>query len=556
MSQYNQSLSIKFFAGKFAVFAAAFFPATVSAQEKVTLVVAGSPFPWAIAAVLLTLILIMATLALIFLKNSIGEEVKIGQDLKKNIEDSYARKIRNDYQAKQALLDRKIDEVRQRFSMVMMKVKGILETLDPEKLFAGIADMIENEVGASRYIMFLIDPVKKELYPVRWRGYSNEIQKVLFIPLDHAHIVTFAVKRQQTIYRASMSSDVEIRKLVDRKPLSDTLIAIPLYSQNRTYGVIHIESFSDGHTEIDESETRFLSTLPTFIGGALANADVMVQTREELTSAKKLTEEEVAEKKKLQEIFSRYTSAELIENLLKNPEKIDLGGVNKNAAILFSDIAGFTAFSSKLSPREVVNLMNEYLSRMTEVILDYQGEIDKFIGDAIMARFGVLSDLPYPSRNAVEASCAMLEELDRLRDEWAARGLDNFNIRIGIATGQVLAGNIGSSRRQEFTVMGTTVNLASRLESLNKELGTRILVDEETFRNLPKGVRSVRREHVKIRGLAEPITVYEIQDLGKGQKIVSIQPRLDQAASRNSEAPQVPRDSQTITDPVPNSRLD
>jgi len=253
-----------------------------------------------------------------------------------------------------------------------------------------------------------------------------------------------------------------------------------------------------------------------------------VQTREELTSTKKITEKEIAEKRRLHEIFSRYTSAELVENLIKNPGQIDLGGVSKTAAILFSDIAGFTAFSSKFSPKEVVSLMNEYLSRMTEVVLNHQGEIDKFIGDAIMARFGVLSDLPYPARNAVEAACAMLEELDQLRNEWAARGLENFNIRIGIATGPVLAGNIGSTRRQEFTVMGTTVNLASRLEALNKELGSRILVDEETFSHLPKGLKFVKRENQRIRGLDGAMTVYEIQELAKGPKVISLQAKLDQ----------------------------
>jgi adenylate cyclase len=230
----------------------------------------------------------------------------------------------------------------------------------------------------------------------------------------------------------------------------------------------------------------------------------------------------------MHEIFSRYTSAELVENLMKNPEKIDLGGVNKTAAILFSDIAGFTAFSARFSPKEVVNLMNEYLSRMTEVVLNHQGEIDKFIGDAIMARFGVLSELPYPARNAVEAACAMLEELDKLRNEWAARGIENFNIRIGIATGPVLAGNIGSTRRQEFTVMGTTVNLASRLEALNKEIGSRILVDEETFNHLPRGLKFVKRENQRIRGLNEPITVYEIHELARGPKVISLQSKLDQ----------------------------
>lgn len=504
----------------------------LGAQEPVALVVEPAPTPWVIAALLALVLVVLTGLLLTILKKSIGDEVKLQQNVKKTVEDSYARKIRDEYQAKQALLDKKIDQVRQRFSMVMMKVKTLLDTLDPDQLFKAICELVETDVGANRYILFLVDPVKNEIYPFRWLGYAKEIEKVLFMPVEHAHILTYAMKRQQTVYRSNAISDIEIRKLIDRKPVSNTLVAIPLFSRNKCYGVVHIESFADGHTELDDSETRFLSALPTFIGGALANADVFVQTREELTSARKVTEHEIAEKRRLHEIFSRYTSAELIENLLKNPEKIDLGGVSKTAAILFSDIAGFTAFSSRFSPKEVVTLMNEYLSRMTEVVLNNQGEIDKFIGDAIMARFGVLSDLPYPARNAVEAACAMLEELDKLRSEWAARGLENFNIRIGIATGPVLAGNIGSTRRQEFTVMGTTVNLASRLEALNKEFGSRILVDEETFLHLPKGLKFVKREGQRIRGLEEPVTVYEIQELARGPKVVSLQPKLDQSLNR------------------------
>lgn len=505
------------------------------AQPTIQLEVMPAPTAWILVALLSVLLLLLLGVLFFIIRKSVGEEINLQQSVKKAVEDSYARKIRNEYQAKHALLDKKIDQVRQRFSMVMIKVKALLETLDPEKLFNNISDMIETDVGANRYILFLFDPVKNELYPFRWLGYSNEIQKVLFIPLNHAHIVTYALKRRQTLYRSAAEGDVEIRKLIDRKPLSDTLVAIPLFSQDKIYGVVHIESFADGHTELDENETRFLSSLPTFIGGAIANSDIMVQTREELVSAQKITELEIAEKRKMQEIFSRYTSPDLMENILKSPEKIDLGGVNKNAAILFSDIVGFTAFSAKLPPHEVVGMMNEYLSRMTEVIFDYQGEIDKFIGDAIMARFGVLSDMPYPSRNAVEAACAMFDELDKLRSEWAARGLDNFNMRIGIATGTVLAGNIGSTRRQEFTVMGTTVNLASRLESLNKELGTRILVDEETFLHLPKGVRFVKRENIFIRGLDNPINIFEILDQGKGQKVVSLQSKIAQAAGRGGD---------------------
>lgn len=506
-----------------------FYNAPVQAQEPITLIVEPAPLAWAVAGILGLLLILLTGILLTLIKKSIGEEVKLQQAVKKSVEDSYARKVREEYQAKQAVLDKKLDQVRQRFSMVMMKVKNLLDTLDPEHLFKAISDLVETDIGANRYILFLVDPVKNELYPFRWLGYSNEVQKVLFIPLEAAHILTYSLKRKQAVFRASGLTDIEVRKLLDRKPVSNTLVAIPLFSRDKAYGVIHIESFADGHTEIDESETRFMGALPTFIGGALSNADVFVQTREELTSAKKVSEQEIAEKRRMHEIFSRYTSAELVENLMKNPEKIDLGGVNKTAAILFSDIAGFTAFSAKFSPKEVVNLMNEYLSRMTEVVLNHQGEIDKFIGDAIMARFGVLSELPYPARNAVEAACSMLEELDKLRSEWAARGIENFNIRIGIATGPVLAGNIGSTRRQEFTVMGTTVNLASRLEALNKEIGSRILVDEETFNHLPKGLKFVKREGQRIRGLVEPITVYEIQELARGPKVISLQPKLDQS---------------------------
>ena len=136
---------------------------------------------------------------------------------------------------------------------------------------------------------------------------------------------------------------------------------------------------------------------------------------------------------------------------------------------------------------------------MTEIVLDNNGEIDKFIGDAVMARFGVLADLPSAPLAAVRAALAMLEEVRHLQARWAQEGREGFSIRIGIATGPVLAGNIGSERRSEFTVMGTTVNLASRLEALNKELKSSLLVDEPTYELISNEVRAVPRENVKVR---------------------------------------------------------
>lgn len=512
-------------------------------EDRINLTISGSPLPWVMLLLAVIVILLLIAALTFVIKKSIGEEFKVSDSKRKNVENSYARKLKKEFQAKQTVLDQKIEKVRQRFSMVMMKVKHLLDTLDPEEVFNAVTELIEEEVGASRYIMFLYDPAKDELYPFRWSGYSDKIKDVLFIPASHPHLLTQCLKRNQTLYRELAMKDPEIRQLVDRKPVSNTLVAIPVCTQEKRFGVVHIEAFADGHTELEETELRFLSSLPTFIGGALNNADIFVQTRDELTSVQKISEQEIAEKRKLKEIFSRYSSAELVDTLLKNPESIDLGGENKEAAILFCDIAGFTNFSSKFSPKEVVSLMNEYLSRMTEVILNYQGEIDKFIGDAIMARFGVMGDLPYPGRNAAEAACGMLEELGKLQQEWTARGMEPFSIRIGIASGLVLAGNIGSKRRQEFTVMGSTVNLASRLENLNKEYNTRILVDEQTFNQLPRGIKHVKRENVKIRGLDELQTVYEIKEYNSGAKIISFQNRVDQNNKSNDPEPKPAGDS-------------
>ncbi|HQG30018.1 MAG TPA: adenylate/guanylate cyclase domain-containing protein, partial [Candidatus Ozemobacteraceae bacterium] len=392
-------------------------------------------------------------------------------------------------------------------------------TLDPEKVFTAITEMLVQELGVARYILFLHDRSRNELYPFRWAGFKDEIRDSLILPVDKVeHFLTWSFSRGQLVYRNAALDDPETRGLVDRDPLPDTLVAMPIGIPGETFGMIYIESFQDNRQEVDEADLRFMVSLVSFMGMAISNANVFLQTRTELTSSKQLSERELAEKKKLKDIFSKYTSAELVDTLLANPGSVNLGGIEKNATILFSDIAGFTAFSSGLAPAQVVAAMNEYLSAMTDVVLEHDGEIDKFIGDAVMARFGVLGNLPSSGRSAIEAALAMLDRLRQLQAKWAQENRECFKIRIGIASGPVLAGNIGSERRQEFTVMGSTVNLASRLEALNKEFKTTILVDENTFAQVAKEVRAIPHENVQIRGMEGRLRVYEIQGMVRAKQ--------------------------------------
>jgi len=508
------------------------FPAVARAAGSVKFLLPANPLPWTLFSFSIAILFLMIGLFVMVIRFVLGDRrIRLKDETRQQLEKGYADRLRDDYQKKNDELKSRVQQVRRQASMLFSKVKNLTTTLDPAKVFDAITEMLVQELGVARYILFLYDREKNELYPFRWSGFRDEIRDSLILPADKPdHFVTWAFARRQLVYRDSALEDPETRGLVDRNPLPDTLVALPINIPGESFGVVHIESFEDGHREVDEADLRFMSSLGSFMGMAIANANIFLQTRTELTSTKQLSEREIAEKKKLKDMFSKYTSTELVETLIANPGSLHLGGVEKNATILFSDIVGFTHFSAGMTPAQVVSSMNEYLSAMTDVVLEHNGEIDKFIGDAVMARFGVLGNLPSSGMAAIEAALGMLDRLNLLQAKWAQQNRECFKIRIGIATGPVLAGNIGSERRQEFTVMGTTVNLASRLESLNKELKTTLLVDENTFEQISKQVRATPHDNISIRGLEGRLRVYEIQGLIRAKQTapgaVSMRSRL------------------------------
>ncbi len=484
------------------------------AQVDLTFVTPASPAPWTLTILLFSALLGVSGVLFFLLRHLTGEKtLKLPFEKKRALEKGYAEKLRLEFQKRNEELNQQLLEVRRRFALVFMKVRHLATTLDPQKLFVSIMEMLSTEVGASKFILFLFDKERDELYPFRWEGFPDTIRQEAVISVHHEHVLTWAFRKQQMVYKLAAIDDPETRGLVGRDPLPELLLAIPIAVPGQAFGVIHIEAFQDQRVEIDDADLRFFSSLTSFMGLAISNADIFLQTRDELTSTRQLSEKEMAEKKQIKEIFSRYTSAELVETIMSNPGSINLGGTRKEATILFSDIAGFTNFSSQLTPEQVVTTMNEYLSAMTEVVLENQGEIDKFIGDAVMARFGVLVNLQNPGLAAVKSALGMLDALKKLQARWAQENRQIFNIRVGIASGPLLAGNIGSERRQEFTVMGTTVNLASRLEALNKDLKTTILIDEKTYYQVYQQVRAIPRDDTKIRGLEGTMTVYEVKEL-------------------------------------------
>ena len=211
--------------------------------------------------------------------------------------------------------------------------------------------------------------------------------------------------------------------------------------------------------------------------------------------------------------FERYVSRQIADAILSNPDRDFWQGERRKTTILFADIRGFTAMSEKLEPEEVVHRLNEYLSVMVDIVFAYDGTLDKFIGDAIMAVFGAPINMGNDEERAIRAAVAMQAAAKRLEAQWSERGQVGFKIGIGVNTGDVVVGNIGSDIRLEYAAIGDTVNLASRLEGLNKDYGTGILVTEHTYRCVEHLVDVRWIDKVAVRGRTEPIDIYEVLGL-------------------------------------------
>jgi adenylate cyclase len=219
--------------------------------------------------------------------------------------------------------------------------------------------------------------------------------------------------------------------------------------------------------------------------------------------------EDITKEKRLRTTMARYMTKELADKLLEEGEAA-LGGKTQKASVLFTDIRSFTSLAESAGPQETVKLLNAYFTTMVDVILEHGGILDKYIGDAIMAVFGVPFTSSGDADNAVTASIGMLRALRAFNGRRVQAGQAAVEMGLGIATDEVLSGNIGSLKRMDYTVIGDGVNLASRLESANKLYGTQVLISERTVRDLVKSYRMREVDCIRVKGKDHPVAIYEV----------------------------------------------
>lgn len=246
----------------------------------------------------------------------------------------------------------------------------------------------------------------------------------------------------------------------------------------------------------------------------IAFTPVMTQTIASFTfiiAIRILTEQK--EKKYIRSTFSKFVSKSVVDDLLKHPEKIKLGGEEKILTVLFSDIRGFTSISEKLTPEELVEHLNEYLQAMTDIVIKYNGTLDKYVGDEIMAFWGAPIAQDDHHLLACRAALEMMSVLHRLNTNWENIGKPPLDIGIGVNTGAMVVGNMGSNSRMDYTLMGDNVNLGARLEGTNKVYKTHVIISEFTYSYVKDNVFVRELDLIRVKGKEKPVKIYELIDV-------------------------------------------
>jgi adenylate cyclase len=221
---------------------------------------------------------------------------------------------------------------------------------------------------------------------------------------------------------------------------------------------------------------------------------------------------EDARKRKTRDLIAKYVSKDIMEEILRDPDKTKLDGKRSDISVLFIDIRNFTHISETTPPEKVSELLNEYFSELVPIIFSYNGTVNKFIGDAIMAVFGAPVENPEHPVCAVKCAIALYEKVQELRVKWVLeQDKPDITIGIGISSGEAFVGNVGADERFEYSVIGNTVNVANRLESFNKIYKTSILISEATYERVKDVVAAEENDSVCVTKDSEPIKIYKLK---------------------------------------------
>ncbi len=397
----------------------------------------------------------------------------------------------------------KVLEALQRKANILSALYEMSKTLgsvfDLEAIFAKATDVIFRSTPADRVVALLAEGTGKEnpedvkLNPIAMRArdesLNNHARK-----MSIGRTITRKVMRDRVaLLSQDAASDEEFAGVdsIVSQGVRSTICA-PLVGESRVHGAIYADRL-DPFAAFKPDDLELISAVAAQTAIAVENA----------RAHERLAREEVARAN-----YSRFLPEYVVKQMLENPESFKLGGVNQTITILFADIRGFTRISEHAAPEKIVSLLNRYFSAMTDIIFAHGGTLDKYLGDGLMALFGAPTTTPEDASNALNAAVAMQRRLLGINAELRGEGLSEVGVGIGLHTGDVIVGYIGSERRSEYTAIGDAVNTASRLESNAK--GGQILISEATAKAARSRYKLQPRDPITVKNREQPVVLWEV----------------------------------------------
>jgi adenylate cyclase len=400
---------------------------------------------------------------------------------------------------------------------------------DPQQIMKNLLLMVIGTLGAFKGVAFLVDVQQSRVVAATQRSVGKAALAELSQAVEEGYFDQIKDVTDIQMLAESESHQQGGKKIFAFLAVSQIQVWIPFAVNDYFKGGIGLgaKMLGDPYTPDDQ---ELLSTLANQLTVALDNAlaymeihqlnigleaTVQERTAELCTALEKLTEvnqQLELHNQFIRETFGRYLSNAVVASLLESPTGLELGGVRRYVTILMSDLRGFTSLVGRLAPEQVVTIINRYLGAMVEVILQYEGTINEFIGDAIFVIFGAPLWWPDHAQRAVACAVAMQMAMTSVNTQNRQDGLPEVEMGIGVNTGEVVVGNLGSHKRTKYGIVGTHVNLTSRIESYT--VGGQILISESTRQEVGPILRIAQQIEIEAKGIDGPITVYDVRGIG------------------------------------------
>jgi adenylate cyclase len=380
----------------------------------------------------------------------------------------------------------------------MSKTLGTV--FDLKEIFVKATDLIFRGTPADRVVALIADEtidgkiLDYSLQPIAVKARDSHMES-LTEKLTISRTITQKVMREKVaLLSQDARSDAQFSgsESIVLQGVRSTICA-PLITESNVHGVVYADRL-DPFATFSQEDLELISAV----------AAQTAVTVEMVKAHTRLAREEVARAN-----YSRFMPEYVVKQLLENPDSFRLGGINQMITVLFADIRGFTSISEHENPEKVVRLLNRYFTAMSEIIFEFGGTLDKYIGDGLMAIFGAPTATPDDSKNALQSAVAMQKRILILNRELKEEGFPEVNVGIGLHTGEATIGYIGSEKRSEYTAIGDTVNLAARLES--NALSGQILISEATAKLCENLYPMVEREPLIVKNRLQPVSPFEVK---------------------------------------------